>query len=204
MKQRPLFKFEEEEYINKRDGTICTTYTIWVKFYPDDMYIEVYNTSSRVQAQLAYEHLKSIADVYLYKLYSKEEDAYTMFEYADQIYKTTFVCFNQSCICGEDISGNQRYGEFSPDGVKHDYALNIIFFYPKNHCLIKSNQVFMNGELLLNSKELDEVCKKIGQNKSQLDTNPDKFVEYIQQNYPEVQSYECNWYTRYMKEDNNG
>lgn len=164
-----------------------------------DLYEEwsvLYKPNSLLDAQFYIKRLKNLYDPYIKKFLDQQEPI--MFEYADQIYKCTYVFPEQSCICGTEILGNTAYGEYHPDGIKVDYLRNTVFFYDKDNCIVKGNKVFLNGELILTSKELVELCDKIGQQFNQLDTYPDKLVKWLKHMYPSLLSYECNGYCCFL------
>lgn len=170
------------------------SYSIYAKLNENVDWYKLYETVSEPWSKIALNRLQDIFDVYISKWLTSEKYLPTMFELHDQMYKTTYVLPSQSCICGETIAGNNHYGELSVSPEKFDYVKSNIFFYEKGECVVKGNQLFLDGELLLNCKELDEVCKSVNQNKMYLDSSPDKLVKYITEHYPEAQSYACNGY----------
>lgn len=194
-KIRPLLLFMAEENID-RNNDLYTLYKILVKFSNTDDYILLYSTRSELDARIAYRKLKDISDVYLYKLITQQENYCTMFEYADQIYKTLYVFPNQSCICGENIPGNKHYGEYSVEPPKYDYALSPIFFYTKGQCVVKCNQLFLDGELLLDATQLKAVCNQLNEH-IQYNNPSVKFLNYIATSYPNAVSYTCDGYSNY-------
>ena len=188
-KPYPLYKLVQEEIPDRRGG-YSINYTIYVTLGKDLDWYELYNTFSRPWAEIALQRLKDIFEIYILDwILNKNEPV--MFEVNDQIYKTEYVFPDQSCICGSTIVGNQRYGEFSVDAIKFDYIHDIIFFYYEGDCLLKCNQLFLNGSLLLNSQQLDDVCKSIGQDKTMLDCSPYKLLKYISNTYPDAKTFKC-------------
>ena len=126
-----------------------------------------------------------------------EDDIPPMFEIHDQVYKSLYVFPDQSCIVGETITGNERYGEFSVEALKFDYVKDTVFFYERGTALIKSNQLFIDGQLICNSKQLKNLCDEIGQDFNKLDLYPEKIIKYIQNNYSGVREYLCGSYGAY-------
>lgn len=195
MKPYPLFKVEYEE-VPSRNNSKSSVYRIYVKIAEHMNWVLLYVTHTLGWAQVSLNRLKEIFDTRIVK-FIIEDELPPMFEINGEIYKTQYIFPEQSCICGEQIAGNQRYAEFSIDYRKFDYVRSLIFFYDKGDCLLKSNQLFLNGELILDSKQLDVVCKEIGQDKSLLDSSPDKLLKYIANNFEEAKTYTCEGYTNY-------
>lgn len=194
-KPYPLWKLESEE-IPKGESKF-TTYSVLVKISKEANWIELYNSVSELWAKIALNRLQELFVPTILNLMLSEEEYCPMFEIHDQIYKTTYVFPNQSCICGENIAGNTHYGEYSIDSEKYDYVKDFVFFYKKGECLVKGNQLFLNGELLLNAKQLKEVCDNINQEFMYLDSSPEALIKYIKANYPEATSYTCNGYSAF-------
>lgn len=197
-KPYPLYRLVQEEVPSRHHDYIDknTTYEVAVKIHPDAKWYQLYTTFSEDWAKLALKRLRDIFDVHINRWIMTGEEP-VMFEVNDQIYKTKYVFPDHSCICGDEIAGNQRYGMFYVDGVKYDYVQSIIFFYYKDECLLKCNQLFLNGELIMNSKKLDEVCEEVGQDKSLLDSSPDKLLKYIANNYENVKTFSCEGYSSF-------
>lgn len=190
----PLWKMEyiEEEIYNKR----YNSYNIYVKPYKESNWQKLYSNSVLGKSITAFNRLKDLWDTKICKLLQGYEPA--MFEYAGQIYKTISVDIKSSYISGEQIIGNDRYGEVYPDGVKYNYVDDYIFFYDKNVLLVKNNQLFLNGELLANAQQLYNLCSEIGQEFNQLDSYPDKLIDYYRDIYPDIRAYECNVLSQYF------
>ena len=199
MKPYPLFKVEYEEIAGRNDNK-SSVYRIYVKIAEPTNWVLLYTTHTLGWAQVSLNRLKEIFDTWVVK-FIIEDELPSMFEVNGEIYKTQFVFPEQSCICGEQIAGNQRYSEFAIDYVKFDYVRDTIFFYDRGTCLVKANQLFIDGVLEYNSKELKELCDMIGQNWSYLDSSPDKLIQYIREKNKDIRRYECNGYTAYFKED---
>lgn len=197
-KPYPLYKLVQEEIPSRHHDHIDKhiTYTVFVKISQDTNWYQLYSSFSENWAKIALHKLKDIFDIHICRWLIDNKEP-VMFEVNDQVYKTTYVFPDHSCICGSDIVGNKRYGEFNVDGVKYDYITSTIFFYYKGDCLLKCNQLFLDGDLLLNSEQLDSVCKEIGQNKSLLDSSPDKLLKYIVNNYENAKSYNCEGYSNF-------
>lgn len=196
MKPYPLFRWEAEEVPSRNDKS--TIYRIYVKIAEPMDWILLYTTFSSAWCEIAVKKLRDIFDLYIiHFIVEDDKDTYfPMFEVNNQIYKTQFTFPEQSCICGEQIKGNKRYAEFSIDYEKFDYIQETVFFYDKGTCLVKSNQLFLDGELLFNSTDLKKLCDEIGQNWSYLDSSPDKLINYLKENYRErANRYICNGYS---------
>ena len=177
MKPYPLFKVEYEELVGRNESK-SSVYRIYVKIAEPMNWFCLY---------------------VIHFLVEDDTDTYfPMFEVNGQIYKTVYTFPEQSCICGQQIAGNQRYAEFSVDYEKFDYIMETVFFYDKGTCLIKGNQLFIDGELIYNSKQLAEVCDNIGLEMYKLDSNPDKLINYLKEKYDNIKRYECNGYSSYF------
>lgn len=196
----PLWKvvFEQIPIHNSKTAS----YSIYVKLDEQTNWLKLYETVSEPWSKIALIKLQELFDVYICKWIKDIDSVPTMFELNNQIYKTTYVIPSQSCICGEHILGNTHYGQLDEYDQKFDYIQSIIFFYNKGECLVKGNQLFLDGELLLNSEQLDEVCEAIGQEKLYLDSSLDKLINYISQHYPSATSYTCNGYSNYDIKNN--
>lgn len=193
MKPYPLFRVEYEELSKGEDTT--SVYRIYVKIAQPMDWMLLYTVSSLPWAQIALKRLKEIFDLYIIHFLMEGEEYFPMFEVNNQIYKTQYAFPEHSCICGEQIAGNQRYGEFSIDYDKFDYIREIVFFYRSGTCLVKGNQLFLDGELLADSTQLKELCDNIGQSFNKLDSSPEKMIKYIRGKYSGVTCYKCNGYT---------
>ena len=190
---KPLFKLVYEEYID-RHNEITGSWSVYVNYMNED--ILLYNTFSENWAKIALKRLKDNWDSYI-SCFINDEDVPVMFERDDAIYKLDYVFPEQSCVVGSQIKGNKHYAIYCPEGQKFDYIHDTVFFYKKGECLIKNNQLFLNGELLLNSQELKNVCDNIGQDFNSLDYNADKLIQYIIKTYPQANAYICNGYCSY-------
>lgn len=199
MKPYPLFKVEYEELVGRNESK-SSVYRIYVKIAEPMNWFCLYVTSSSAWAEISLKKLKDIFDLYvIHFLVEDDTDTYfPMFEVNGQIYKTVYTFPEQSCICGQQIAGNQRYAEFSVDYEKFDYIMETVFFYDKGTCLVKGNQLFIDGELIYNSKQLAEVCDNIGLEMYKLDSNPDKLINYLKEKYDNIKRYECNGYSSYF------
>ena len=186
----PLWRMTYEE-IPCHDRKI-SSYIISAKFSENTFWYNLYETTVEPLAKLALSRLKEIFCDRIQKWIAGDIPA--MFEVNDQVYKTTYVFPNHSCICGDFISGNVHYGEIDEEPVKYDYITNIIFFYENGDCLVKGNQLFLDGELCLNTEQLKDVCSKIGQPMWGLDSNPTKLISYIKEKYPNAKRYICKGY----------
>ena len=104
---------------------------------------------------------------------------------------------NQSCIVGSYIKDNVKYGDIEEEIIKHDYAVDYINFYNKGHALIIGKQLFLDGELLLNFIELENICISIGQNIEALDYDADLIIKFIAEHYENARMYTCGGYTNF-------
>lgn len=191
---KELFSLHRYEYLNTHKE-ISTSYTITVRKGNEGEEQELYNTFSKPRAELAFSKLKDMYDIHI-KYWLRNERIPVMFEIDKQIYKTEYVFPKQSCICGSQIPGNDRYGIYTPDTTKFDYAQETIFFYDENEALVIGNQLFLNGELLFNSTDLFNLCNSIGQDFNKLDLYPNKIIDYLVSNY-NVCTYICDGYSSY-------
>lgn len=195
VKPYPLWKVEYEQ-LPKGNGK-TEVFRVLVKIAPTIDYICLYTTYSSAWAEIALKKLQEIFDTQIIHLMVDEEDYYPMFEVHDQIFKTKYVFPEQSAVCGEMIPGNQRYGEFSVDAEKFDYIIDLVFFYKKGTCLIKSNQLFIDGDLIYDSNQLKAVCDSVGQDMYYLDSQPDKLLKHLLEKYPNIHQFTCGWYSAY-------
>lgn len=191
----PIWKVIYEEFIYHEK--VIHQYTIYVK--PDEIsdYKKLYSSYSLPTIQLALTKLK---EIYLPRIrdFILDKNLPVMFELNGQIYSTTYVCVDQSCICGKHIEGNVHYGDILyEDDCKFDYIADTIFFYNEGEALVINNQLFLNGKLLLNYIDFAKVCSEIGQDINNLDYDADKLIKYIADNYPDATSYTCKGYTNF-------
>lgn len=190
---KPLFKLIYEEYLD-RNNKITGSWSVYVNYMGGD--ILLYNTFSEEWAKIALKRLKDNWDSYV-SCFINDEDVPVMFERDDAIYKMEYVFPEQSCVVGLPIEGNIHYAEYCPQGQKFDYIQDIIFFYKQGTCLVKGNQLFMDGQLLLNCTQLKQVCDSIGQNFNALDYDANKLIQYIKNTYSNVKCYVCGGYSSY-------
>lgn len=186
----PLWKVEYEEQLYH--DVLSKEYTIYVKPHSMVSPIKLYMTTSLPKVQVALERLRDMYDILIEKILVDVDNQPAMFEVHNQIYATTGVVLSQSCICGEIIEGNKCYGAIEEDyDLKFDYTQDFIFFYKKGECLVKGNQIFLDGLLILNEEQLFNLCDEIGQNKDYLETQPYKLLKWIARNYPNAKTYIC-------------
>lgn len=190
---KPLFKLIYEEYLD-RNNKITGSWSVYVNYMGGD--ILLYNTFSEEWAKIALKRLKDNWDSYV-SCFINDEDVPVMFERDDAIYKMEYVFPEQSCVVGLPIEGNTHYAEYCPQGQKFDYIHDTIFFYKQGTCLVKANQLFMDGQLLLNCTQLKQVCDSIGQNFNALDYDANKLIQYIKNTYSNVKCYVCGGYSSY-------
>ena len=190
----PLWKVVYEEVLYH--DVPSKEYSIFVIPHPQVSPIKLYMTTSLPKAQIALERLKEIYSLIVEKIIKSEHNEPAMFEVHNQIYKTNFVLLGQSCICGKIIEGNKCYGEIEEEyDLKFDYVHDFVFFYAYGDCLLKGNQLFLNGELILNEQQLLEVCEEIGQDRNKLDIEPYKMLKWLAINHPSAETYMCGGYT---------
>lgn len=199
IKPYPLFKVEYEEVPSKYGGK-SGVYRIYVKIAEPVNWVLLYVTHTLGWAQIALSRLKEIFDTWVVK-FIVEDELPSMFEVNGEVYKTQYVFPEQSCICGEQIAGNKRYAEFAVDYLKFDYVVDTVFFYDKGTCLVKANQLFIDGELIADSTQLNDICNSIGQEMYKLDSDPEKMIKYIQANFKNVNRYDCNGYTSFFNKE---
>lgn len=195
MKPYPIYKVVYEETVN--DGKTHGVYEIYIKIAHNFNWCLLYTTSSKQWCELALKKIKEIFDIYLIHLLLEEDsDTYfPMFEVDGQVYKSTYVFPQQSCICGEQIEGNKRYAEFKTDVEKFDYIRSTVFFYNKGTVLVKANQMFKDGQLLYNADELKNLCEEINQDYSKLDLDVTNLMNYLKQKYADAEYYICDGYS---------
>jgi hypothetical protein len=192
----PLWKVEYEEKLYH--DVLSKEYSIFVKPHSQVSHMRLYITSSLPKAMLALERLKEIYPTIVEKVIKSEDNQPAMFEVHNQIYKTTFVLLGQSCICGEIIEGNKHYGAIEDNyDLKFDYTQDFVFFYDYGDCLVHSNQLFLNGELILNEEQLCKICAELGQDIEHLETEPHKLLRWLAINYPDAKTYICGGSTYY-------
>lgn len=193
---RPMFKVIYDEFIGAH-GNVKGIYNLYVHSPKSANNIKLYESFSENYIKIALNKVKDYWDVYL-KFWLDNENLPTMIECNDQIYKVECMCLSQCCIVGSQIPGNRLYGEYSPEAKKMDFVRDIVFTYEKGTALVKSNQLFMDGELLCDSQQLKELCDTIGQDFNKLDLYPDKLMDYLKSTYPyRFNSYTCNGYSSY-------
>lgn len=186
----PLWKVEYEEQLYH--DVLSKEYTIYVKPHSMVPPIKLYMTNSLPKIQVALERLKDMYDILIERVLVDMDNQPAMFEVHNQIYATTGIVISQSCICGEIIEGNKCYGAIEEDyDLKFDYTQDYIFFYKKGECLVKGNQVFLDGLLILNENQLFSLCDEIGQNIDQLETQPYKLLKWLATNYSNAKTYIC-------------
>lgn len=188
--EKNLFKLVYNENLDS-DNKVYGSWSVYLKLGTENVLL--YNTFSEEWAKLAMKRLKDIYDTYIYSFITGT-NVPTMFERDDAIYKLEYIFPEQSCVVGSQIPGNKFYSTYEVEPQKYDYIQDIIFFYNKGECLVKNNQLFLNGDLLLNNKELKQVCDKIGQDFNSLDNYNDKLIHYLSTTYPEAKTYTCNGY----------
>ena len=196
---KSLFKLCYEEFLYNNE--ITSSWNVYLKINDKHDYL-LYSTPSENWAKIALSRLRELYDMYILN-FIMEKDLPTMFEINNQIYKLEYVLPGQSCVIGSNIPGNQRYGEFSIEPEKFDYIHDFIFFYNKGQCVVKSNQVFLDGELLYNSNELYKLCGTIQQDFKKLDSDPNKLIDYLKIKFPNITSYSCNGYCSFFVKGEN-
>lgn len=196
IKPYPLWKVDmEDQLIN---GNIYTLYKVYAKCYHDDIWNILYTTYNKNWCGLALEKLKEMFDVYIYKWLDNEYDIPSMFEIDDQIYKTKYIFPDKSHICGNQIDGNTYYGKVIDETLVFDYIQSNVIFYNKNTCLVKNNQVFVDGNLIYNEEQLSVICNTIHQDINSLNSDAYKFIEYINKLF-DINEYICDDFTYFCK-----
>lgn len=190
----PLWRVTyEEKYFNQR---IISEYKIECRYGDNDMpWIELYKCDSLPETQLVLKRLKEIYYPIILNFLKGNEPI--MYEVDGYVYKTEMVLPNQSCIVGTYIKDNVKYGDIQEETIKHDYIQDSISFYYKGHALVVGKQLFVDGELVLNFIELENICNNIGQDVEYLDYNADKFLKFLAEHFDNIKSYTCGGYTSY-------
>lgn len=191
----PLWRVTYEEKIEH--GVKVKPYYIEAKYGNDDNFpwMHLYTCYSLPAAQLALGRLKDLYYPRIFNFLQGNEPI--MYEVNGYVYKTEMVLPEQSCIVGAYIENNVKYGDREEDIIKHDYTEDFISFYDKGHALVVGKQLFLNGELLLNFVELEDICKNIGQDIDKLDYDADLFIKFIADHYEEAEMYTCGGYTNF-------
>lgn len=194
-----LYTLKYNEYLDKRNQ-VSNNWSLYVKVLEDNKVkydgVLLYQSFSENWIKIALEKYKNYLSIYLYSFIT-ENNLPTMFEVNDQVFKLEYVFPEQSCVVGLPIKGNSQYLEINPDGEKYDYVQSFVTFYDKGICLVKGNQLFLDGELLLNCTQLKQVCDSIGQNFNALDYDANKLIQYIKNTYSNVKCYVCGGYSSY-------
>ena len=171
MNKYPKWKIEYMEQSNKKQFSYeVLGYTISIKLNEDDDWISLYRSSSREKATLAFNKLKHL----YYNLlgpYFKNQYIPAMVKCNNQIYKVVDINVNDSIILAKQITNNNCYGTYTSECVKINYAENIIRIYDFNDMLIHNCQVFLDGDLILNTESLDDIAKEL--------QHVDKFSLYL-------------------------
>lgn len=191
----PFWKVVYEEAL--RGSVKFMEYRIYCKPREDVGYVQVYETDSLPKAQLALNRLK---EIYLPTIrnFLLLENEPIMFEVEDQMYELDMILPAQGCVVGKYIKGNVIYGEIQEEGyAKFDYVNSYIQFYYKGDAVVKGTQLYLNGELLCNFVELENICHAIDQDYNNLDYGADKLIAYIANQYPEAKTYTCRGYTNF-------
>lgn len=194
-----LYTLKYNEYLDKRNQ-VSNNWSLYVKVLEDNKVkydgVLLYQSFSENWIKIALEKYKNYLSIYLYSFIT-ENNLPTMFEVNEQVFKLEYVFPEQSCVVGLPIKGNSQYLEINPDGEKYDYVQSFVTFYDKGICLVKGNQLFLDGELLLNCTQLKQVCDSIGQNFNALDYDANKLIQYIKNTYSNVKCYVCGGYSSY-------
>lgn len=194
-----LYTLKYNEYLDKRNQ-VSNNWSLYVKVLEDNKVkydgVLLYQSFSENWIKIALEKYKNYLSIYLYSFIT-ENNLPTMFEVNGQVFKLEYVFPEQSCVVGLPIKGNSQYLEINPDGEKYDYVQSFVTFYDKGICLVKGNQLFLDGELLLNCTQLKQVCDSIGQNFNALDYDANKLIQYIKNTYSNVKCYVCGGYSSY-------
>lgn len=189
---KPCWRVIYEEIF--KESYITKNYIIQVLF-DDHLWYQLYETTSLPKAQLALERLKELYYPIIYNFLQQRNPI--MFEVNGYVYRTDMILTTKSYICGSMIEGNVKYYDYEEPDHIFDYLSNFVNFYDKGDVLVVGKQVFLNGNLLLNYNELEDVCKNINQDINNLDYDGDKFIRYIVDNYKEAKNYICGGYTKF-------
>lgn len=197
---RPEFKVVYDEFIGSR-GDIKGIFNLYVHSpagtpaHHED--VQLYETFSENYIKLALNKAKDYWSPYL-KYWLVDEKLPVMFECNDQVYSVECMCLSQFSIVGSQIPGNKLYGEYKPEAEKFDMVRDYVFTYQHGTALVKSNQLFLNGELLCNAKQLKELCDSINQDFNKLDYYPDNLMDYLKKTYKDdFDCYVCQGYSSY-------
>ena len=195
-----LYTLKYNEYLDKRNQ-VSNNWSLYVKVLEDNKVkydgILLYQSFSENWIKIALEKYKNYLSNYLYSFIT-ENNLPTMFEVNDQVFKLEYVFPEQSCVVGLPIIGNSQYLQVNPDREKYDYGQSFITFYDRGICLVKGNQLFLDGELLYNSIQLKTLCNNIEQDFNKLDYQADKLITFLKTNYPNVKGYVCNGFSSWF------
>lgn len=187
----PLWKliYQESLYgVNKVDE-----YIIKCKLDENSSWIKLYTTYNLPKAQLALIKLKEIFTPYIESFL--QNNTPIMFSVNNQMFKTIMMLPFQSSVCGEYIDNNVAYGDRDEEVVKYDYIEDNICFYNEDEAVVFGNQLFINGNLILNHEKLKNICNNINQDLNYLDYDSENLIRYIKNTYPYVKSYTCKGYS---------
>ena len=190
----PKWKIEyNEQWDDVHNCYNSLGYTIFVKPKNDIDWIPLYGTSdyNKYMCMVVYNRLKNQLYDPLLKPYILENKLPAMCEINDQVYKVEDIVLDQSCIMLSQIPGNINYGKYETDLIKEEYFTNFIFLYDQDEILIHNKQVFMNGKLLYNHKQLQKLCNQLQQPLDLLAYFNKSLVDYLFYKYPNAKSYIC-------------
>jgi hypothetical protein len=193
-KHFPLWKVEFEEFVYGKDsgnswddpendirkkGKIC----YYKKEKLDDdwqlQYQDLFNS---------FDYAMHLAPITLYKLMEcmpPKEDT-VMFEWQDKMFKFKYWFDDQKCVYGEAI--DEYINEYEDDsGVKADIIHSYIPFYSKDNLVVKSGNLYLNGEKVMSRQLLKDAY---GIEKHELEMMyPNAVKEKLKELFPQATSW---------------
>lgn len=190
-KTYPIWTVQYKQTTRYKQGVLSNEgFNICVQ--PDDTHIySLYTTYSIYECKKVLDRLQNTYYINLIKPYIFEDKLPSMCEIHDQIYSVENLILDQSCVMLKQIDGNVCYGLYEDDLIKEDYGLEYTFFYDQDEILIHNKQVFMNGKLLYNHKQLEKLCNQLQQPLDLLAYGNKSLVDYLFNKYPNAKSYIC-------------
>lgn len=114
--------------------------------------------------------------------YKKDEDI-VMFEAQSHMFKFVSHCYKQKCVIGEAITN--YYNDCDDDNsIKVSYLEDVVFLYHKNEIVLFMNKLFINGECIIDTKDL--ITYNI--DKDDIVWGNPNFREWVKLNYPHTKS----------------
>lgn len=187
---RPIWSINYEE--GKSDGKWYSFWTVNYYFADDNAWKTVYCTQSYEWAKIALDKYKDCLDSCCL-IPTLKNLSPVMFERADQMYRITNINLEHGVVFGEQIRGNKFYGDTNPQFSENgfDYIKEDILFHQFGDAVVKNNQLFLNGNLVLNTESFEQICQNVNQRLEHIGTHPTNLIKYIVSTYDNVRRYIC-------------